>query len=510
MTQPAPTEATSGKRPGLFQNWLSLLGFIVAAGSFFAVICLISIDFFSRFSNPYMGILTYFVAPIFLFIGILLVVAGIVLERRRLRQRKDMFAGLFPIIDLNRPLHRKVLGSFVGFASVFFLVTAILSYRSYHFTESVQFCGQTCHTVMKPEFTAYQNSPHARVTCVQCHIGPGATWFVRSKLSGSYQVYATMADNYPRPIPTPVKNLRPAQETCEQCHWPQKFYGSVERVNQHYMADETNTPWTVNLLMKVGGGDPSFGPIGGIHWHMNIANKVEYIATDEARQKVAWIRFTDTQGNVSIYRDSAQPLTPEQIAASPLRRMDCIDCHNRPTHIYNSPDRAISLAMSTGRIDPAIPLIKKQAIQVLTREYKTTDEALNAIEEQLNAYYQTQRVRFAQQHPESIKKAITEVQKIYSSNFFPEMKVNWRTYPNNIGHTIFPGCFRCHDGKHANEEGKPISHDCNACHTILTQGNGLKATQLSPQGLEFEHPTDIGDIWKEMNCFDCHNGALVQ
>ena len=510
MADTAPVDRPSTKRPGLVQNWLSLLGFIVAAGSFFAVVCLIAIDFFSRFSNPYMGILTYFVAPVFLFLGIFLVVAGIVWERRRLHQRAEIVGGLFPIIDLNRPWHRKLLGSLVGFAAIFFLVTAVSSYRSYHFTESVQFCGQTCHAVMNPEFTAYQNSPHARVTCTQCHIGPGATWFVRSKLSGSYQVYATLVGNYPRPIPTPVKNLRPAQETCEQCHWPQKFYGSVERVNQHYLADETNTPWTVSLLMKVGGGDPTFGPIGGIHWHMNIANKVEYIATDEARQKIAWIRFTDTKGNVTIYRDSAQPLTPEQIAAGPLRRMDCIDCHNRPTHIYNSPNRAVNLAMSTGRIDPAIPFIKKQAVQALTKEYKTTDEALGAIDDQLNTYYRSQQEGFVQQHPETIQTAIAEVQKVYRNNFFPEMKVNWRTYPNNIGHTIFPGCFRCHDGKHVSEEGKPISHDCNACHTILGQGNGTKLTQLSPQGLAFEHPADIGDIWKEMNCFECHNGALVQ
>ena len=176
---------------------------------------------------------------------------------------------------------------------VFLMFTALGSYRTYEFTESVQFCGQTCHAVMKPEYTAYQNSSHARVACVQCHIGPGATWFVKSKLSGSYQVYATLFHKYPRPIPTPVQNLRPAQETCEQCHWPQKFYGAVEKVRTHFMSDEKNSPWTVEMLLKVGGGDPTHGPVGGIHWHMNVANKVEYIATDEARQIIPWVRITD-------------------------------------------------------------------------------------------------------------------------------------------------------------------------------------------------------------------------
>lgn len=502
MTELNQKSPEVSRRPSLLQNWLSAAGLIVAGGSLFAVVCLMAMDFFAPFGNPYMGILTYMVAPAFLVTGLALVFLGVALERR-LVQRTQGALTLFPIIDLNRAGHRKALATLTAGGTVFLLLTAIGSYRSYHFTESVQFCGQTCHTVMQPEFTAYQHSPHARVDCVQCHIGPGAGWFVKSKLSGSYQVYSVAANKFPRPIPTPIHNLRPAQDTCEQCHWPQKFYGSVERVNRHFLADATNTPWTVRLLMKVGGGDPTFGPVGGIHFHMNISRKVEYIATDVARQKIPWVRVTDAAGKVTVYQTTESPLKPEQMAAASPRRMDCIDCHNRPAHNYNAPNRAVNISMGTGRIDPALPFIKKIAVELLIAEYKTTDEAKKKIAATLHEKY----AKFADQA--MVERAATELQHLYETNFFPEMKVSWQAYPNNIGHTVFPGCYRCHDGKHQSAEGQTISHNCNSCHTILAQGRGPQLETLSATGLTFEHPVDINDLWKEMNCAECHTGALA-
>jgi hypothetical protein len=369
----------------------------------------------------------------------------------------------------------------------------------------VTFCGQTCHQIMKPEFTAYQESPHARVSCVECHIGPGATWFVKSKLSGAYQVYATLANTYPRPIPVPIQNLRPAQETCEQCHWPRKFYGAAERVLNHYLSDEKNSPWTIRMLIKIGGGDPTFGPVGGIHWHMNIANKIEYVATDKQRQVIPWVRMTDgTTGQVTVYQLTDNALKPEQLNGTQLRVMDCIDCHNRPTHIFNSPVRSVELAISTGRIDKSIPYIKEQVVQALTQNYKTTDEALRTIAEKLQTYYETKQAAFAQGQSRLLTQAISEAQTIYSHNFFPNMKVNWSVYADNIGHKDFPGCFRCHDGKHASESGQIISNDCNSCHTIIAQGSGQNPASISPAGLEFEHPVEIGNAWKETPCTACH------
>jgi hypothetical protein len=455
-------------------------------------------------TSPYMGILTYLVAPAFLVAGLLLVVIGVGWEWRRRHHLAPGEVPRHPRIDFNLPRHRRIFITVSVVTFVFLLMTALGSYRTYHFTESVQFCGTTCHKLMIPEYTAYKNSPHARVTCVQCHIGEGAEWFVKAKVSGSYQVYATLANKYPRPIPTPVHNLRPAQDTCEACHWPQKFYGNAERVNQHYMADDANSPLTIRLLMKIGGGDPTHGQVGGIHWHMNTGNKVEYIASDEARQVIPWIRVTDRAGKVTIFETSDKPLKPEQVAAATPRRMDCIDCHNRPAHNYQPPAKSVNISMMTGRISTNLPAIKKNAVEVLTSLYDSTPEAMEKISAKLNEKYKSHGDQ------KLVKEAVDEVKAIYSQNFFPEMKVQWRAYPSNLGHTIFPGCYRCHDGKHKSRDGQMISHDCRSCHIILSQGRGSQLSTLSPQGLEFEHPVDIGDLWKETNCAECHSGALAQ
>ncbi len=497
-------EVKSRAIPSLISNWLSISGIVLAASSFFAVACLVAIDMFRGFHNPYMGILTYIIAPVFLVAGLVLILIGVLWERRRRRRLKPGEIPAYPRIDFNLPRERFAFTAVVVVTFIFLLSTALGSYRTYEFTESVTFCGETCHNIMTPEFTAYQQSPHARVACVQCHIGPGASWFVKSKLSGAYQVYATIADTYPRPIPVPIENLRPAQQTCEQCHWPRKFYGAAERVIHHYLSDEKNSPWTIRMLLKIGGGDPTFGPVGGIHWHMNIANKIEYIASDEKRQVIPWVRVTDANGKTTVYQSKENPLKPEQVAAAHPRVMDCIDCHNRPTHIFNSPAGAVDLAISTGRIDEKIPFIKKESIAALTKNYQTTGQALRGIAATLTTYYRAQQQAFAKANPSALEQAIAEVQTIYTHNFFPAMKVNWSVYADNIGHKEFPGCFRCHDGMHADRNGRTITNDCQTCHTIIAQGPG---ENLPSTSLEFKHPVDIGDAWKQMQCTVCHSGG---
>jgi len=269
-----------------FRNWISLSGFVVSLGAAFAFLLLFGIDQFAHGGNPYMGILAYLVAPGFFFLGLTLVGFGWWFDRLQEKRGIDGARALSLHIDLSRSDHRRNFTFFLSCATVFLLLSAFGSYRTYHLTESVQFCGQVCHAVMEPEFVTYQHSPHARVACVECHIGSGATWYVKSKLSGAYQVYATLADKFPRPIPTPVANLRPAQDTCERCHWPEKFSGDRVKVYNHFLSDEENTPYSVRLELKVGGGSPAHGPVGGIHWHMSVANKVEYIATDAKRQEI--------------------------------------------------------------------------------------------------------------------------------------------------------------------------------------------------------------------------------
>jgi nitrate/TMAO reductase-like tetraheme cytochrome c subunit len=487
-----PPTPSPARRTSVFRNWLSLSGLVIITGSVFSFTLLFLLDAFAHYANPYVGILTYLVAPGFFVIGLVFVGFGAFLRHRQIVK----YAGPFPPIriDLSRARDRRFFGFFLLGAVVFLLVSAIGSYQSYHYTESVQFCGQACHGVMKPEFVTYSHSPHARVPCAECHIGKGATWYVRSKLSGSYQVYAVAANKYPRPIPTPVKNLRPAQETCEECHWPKKFVGNVEHTYNYFLGDETNTPFTVRLLMKVGGADSSHGPEGGIHWHMNVANKIEYIASDETRQKIPWVRMTDPQGVITEFR---MPRFTNSVNEASIRRMDCMDCHNRPAHRYETPNSAINLAMALGNIDRSLPYVKTNALFALTRSYSNETSALEGIATILaNRYADDPRVR----------PTIKAVQQIYKDNFFPEMKASWKAYPDNIGHKDWPGCFRCHDGMHKTADGRRSinASDCNTCHTILSQGSGKELELLTPNGQKFKHPGDEVDG----ACNDCHTGGL--
>lgn len=477
-------------RPSLLRNWMSLIGLVLVIGALFSFLQLFILDTVAHFSNPYISILTWMVVPAFLILGLLLTIVGELRERRRRKGAESLMATVQ--IDLSRPRDRRIMAIFLVGTVLFLLLSAVGSYNSYQFTESVQFCGETCHTVMKPELTAHALGPHARVACAECHIGPGASWFVRSKLSGSYQIYATLFNKYPRPIPTPIKNLRPARETCEQCHWPRQFVGNLDQTFHFFEEDASNTPFSVRMILKVGGSNPLRGPVSGIHWHTSVSNRVDYFAADPARQKIPWVRMTDAEGVVTIYRT---PNFTNDVNPNQTREMDCIDCHNRPSHKFMSPDSAVNLALSLGQIDRTLPWIKTNAVYALTRPYRNDTEAREGIATLLDERYP---------NDPRINQVIPVVQRIYADNFFPEMKSDWKAYPDNIGHMLWPGCFRCHDGNHKSADGKVITASCNACHTILAQGSGAELNELTPAGQEFKHP---GGDFEGLSCSDCHTGG---
>lgn len=475
------------------RNWLSFAGGVLAVSAFFAFLLLCAIDLFSHNGNPYMGILAYVIAPGFLFLGLGMLVAGVWFERRHAKRGAAAMPSVLHV-DLTRPADRRKLQIFVVCSGIFLLCTAIGSYQSYHVSESVTFCGQTCHGPMKPEFTAYQNSSHAHVDCVACHVGHGAEAFVKAKMNGVHQLVGVMTGEYQHPIKTPIRNLRPARETCEECHWPKKFTANLDRTYQHYLADETNTPFAVRISLKVGGSDPAHGPVGGIHWHVSQDNKIEYLATDDRRQVIPWVRVTNPQGVVTEYRS---PKFTNDIDGYEIRTMDCLDCHNRPSHRFSSPNDALDLAISIGKIDRSLPWVKSNAVAVLTRPYKTEAEARQQIDASLRAAYSGNPKADA---------LVKEVQTIYSQNFFPEMKADWRAYPENIGHKNWPGCFRCHDGTHKSADSKkkiPAS-DCSSCHSILAQGDGVQLEKLNAKGNTFVH---IDAEYENFDCNSCHTGA---
>ena len=316
------------------------------------------------------------------------------------------------------------------------------------------------------------------------------------------QLYSLAFDQYSRPIHTPVENMRAANETCGKCHWTEKYYGEQLRVFNHYGYDENNSLNQTRMLVKVGGGSPSHGQTGGIHWHMNLSNEVKFISGDDRRQNIQWVSMKDAGGNTVEYFAKDANLSPDQIEKAAKRKMDCIDCHNRPTHIYLSPNQAVDQAFDAKRIDVSLPFIKAKSVEILSGEYATNDEAVNAIAAKLPEYYKTTYPEIFASKKAAIDSAVAEIQNIYRTYFFPEMKTDWRAHPNNIGHFTAQGCFRCHNGELTSKQGKPISNDCAICHITLDQTFAGKTT--SPADGRFQHPLNLGEVGK-YQCAGCHS-----
>jgi hypothetical protein len=489
--------------PGMFRNLISLTGISVVIASLAGILFLFIAEITGTRDKPYLGIFAYILFPAVMMTGIAMIIVGMLVERRRRHRSASLEYSAYPKLDLNNPVERRKVKIFVVVTFLFLFVSAFGSYRAYEYTESVAFCGQLCHVPMNPEFVAFSAAPHSRIHCVDCHVGSGADWYVRAKVSGARQLFGVVFDKYQRPIPTPIHNLRPARDTCEQCHWPEKFFGMQLKVFNRYGYDERNTLHQARMLIKTGGGSPSAGPVAGIHWHMNIANEILYAWSDEQRQVIPWVRLKDRNGNVEEYVLREAQLSDQQIEALPKRQMDCVDCHNRPTHIYHPPDSSVDEAFVAGKLDTSLPYLKRQAVDVLSGAFGSTDEALKTIAIGLEDYYRTNHPDVFASKRDSLQAAIAEIQRIYQTNFFPEMKVDWQTHPNNIGHYYSQGCFRCHDGKHVSKAGKIIRSECNICHETLDQKAG--EITINGKGGAFEHPGFFGDITK-YKCTDCHTG----
>jgi len=504
MTEDQAGKGTRNKLPSVFYNTISIVGGGLAALSLGLIIFLTVLEALAEEHRPYMGIIAFIILPIFLLAGVALFIIGAVRERRR-RSRGESSINRLLRIDLNDPRQLRATILFTVGGILLLVMSGMSSYKVYEYTDSNKFCGTTCHQVMQPEYTAYNVSPHARVDCVKCHIGPGAAWFARAKLSGAYQVYATLLNKYPRPIQTPIKNLRPSRDTCEQCHWPAHFYNEKLVVHDYFGSEEDNPHWRLHLLMKIGGGHEDFGPAQGIHWHMNINNEIHYIATDEKRLEIPWIKSVSSDGTEKIFRNTEIDISDEELATHEMRQMDCIDCHNRPTHHYNPPSKLVNRALALGQIDVTLPALKETLVELLDdADYETTPEATEAIASGLRAFYADDYPEISQSRAADIEQAVSVGQQLFQTNIFPEMKVSWRNFPDHIGHLYSPGCFRCHDGLHETEDGEVLTRDCNVCHTIVAQELKSHEKFVSLESVAYQHPVDIDEEWKETSCSDCH------
>ncbi len=466
------------------RNLVMLAGVAFATVAGVLILSFLVLDLFGFHGGPYIGILVFGVVPVLLVLGLILIPIGKFLQWRRQRIAKERGteepARL--VIDFAKPYVRWVLAFVVVMTGVNMALLAGGTYKVVEVMESTEFCGATCH-VMKPEITVYSRSPHARVPCVSCHIGPGASWFVKSKLSGLRQVFAVAFGNYPRPIATPVHDLRPARETCEQCHWPKRFTSDRLRILTSFTDTEKTAARKTVLLMKIGG--EKSGKAVGIHWHVAPENHVRYLA-DPKRLKVAEIDLTDAAGTVKQHFK----LAPDAAAKTPSagfewREMDCVDCHNRPTHVYGEPVEEIDAALLAERIDQDLPFIRREAVRIVQGNYASHEAASAEIPVALRAFYEKTYPDIAKTRADAIKRSGDAIAAVFNQNVFPEMKIAWGTYPSFANHHNDSGCFRCHNPDLVDDKGKKMEQECDGmCHTPLaTESN-------KPEILDILYPSD--------------------
>lgn len=445
----------------LTRHPLGLIGAGLTTASAMLILALLGVELLGFHPGPYIGILVFGILPAVFLLGLVLMPLGLWRERRR--QRLAALAGApppaFPVIDLNLERTRARFLLFLGATVLNLVILALATFKAVEVMESTPFCGTTCHQVMEPEFTAHQRSPHARVGCVSCHIGPGADWFVKSKLSGSWQVVSVALNLYPRPIPTPVANLRPARETCEQCHWPASFVGDRLQVRTHFSPDQANTETKSVLLLRVGGIQGRTSQ--GIHWHVDPKVQIRYRA-DKLRQKIGDVEMRVEGKPAKVFRSAAAGEGLED-----WRVMDCVDCHNRPTHIYQLPGPGIDAAIREGKIDRSLPYIKREGLAALQAVYTSKEAARLGIQRRLLEFYSRPLPAFPAPSAAAVESAAAALFEVWRVNVFPHMKVTWGTYPDHLGHAGDGGCFRCHDEEHATAGGEKISQDCNLCHNLL-------------------------------------------
>ena len=457
---------------GIARSRISLIGAMMVTVIFPFLFGALVYDGIWGIKNTYASAAIYMLlGPAFMG-GLVLVFLGLFFRKGRREVHLftlEYLRGYFT--DPTKFKHMRRLVFFAVFLTcVNIVVFGMLAYRSYNFMESVGFCGQFCHKVMNPEYSAYKRSPHSNVACVECHIGSGATWFVKSKISGARQLFAVTFDTYSRPIPDPVENLRPARDTCEECHRPEKFTGDKLVIKDNFKPDKDNTEVKTVLLMKVGtAGDRAVSP-HGIHWHVAPGNKIVYYTTQRNRMVIPKVVLYTKDGTKTVFETpNAEKELKKAGNKVEKRVMDCLDCHNRPTHIFLGASDALNNQFIKGHLPKNLPYLKKEGMAVIKPKYASQAQADKAIATKLTAWYTQNYPDLVKKQPALLAEAIKGVQTAYDQNVFPKMNIQWGTYTSHLGHESDLGCWRCHDDEHVSKGGKSIPMDCDTCHNILAQ-----------------------------------------
>jgi hypothetical protein len=427
---------------GIVDNKIAFCGTVITLILFPILILYAVLDGMHLIENPVLDFIVYGGLTWVFALGHLMVFSGLFILKN------DKIATLFTSDEFKiqpsksgrfRGANTFVL--FIVFITLFnIVVISVSSYNGFHYSESVDFCARLCHSVMTPEFTAYQNSPHSRVECVECHIGSGASWFARSKLSGMKQLIAVVRDTYSKPIETPIHGLRPASDTCEECHRPELFHGDRLRIKDRFMEDEANTRTQTVMLMKVGSGDYRGLKAQGSHWHVASSSVITYVHSDAGYNAITEVRVSDSKGVKEIFEAKQAEHSGTTLA---VRTFDCLDCHNRPTHIYLWPDEALDQKLAAGTIPVDLPYVKKKGMELITPDYASRDEAVEIIAREMHTWYRSQYAGLVEDDPIMLERAIAGVTEAYLENVFPDMNIGYGTYENRLGHRSDNGSAIC-------------------------------------------------------------------
>ena len=448
----------TGRRASLVRHPVALAGVLLATAGGVAFAALLVAELAGLFDNPYAGLVVFVVVPTIVVIALLLIPMGMWLEHRRLRHHPEAAREWF-VIDFRSAVTRRRAITVLALTAVNVTIVLIAGYGSLHHMESPSFCGQTCHTPMAPQFTAWHDAPHSKVACVQCHVGEGARAVVHSKLNGVRQLFHVTTGSYPRPIPRVVQDMPQAQRVCGACHWAGKGFGDVVRIKREYADDESNTETATILQLFVGG--PDLPSISGraIHWHADPQVQVEYVSVDAEREIIPYVKVTNAQGEVREYM--AEGASPDDVANGQRHTMDCMDCHNVVAHrIATTPEQAVDREIAAGRIPRELPFIRREGVRLLKASHASADQAVRTIDDELKRFYAS----VASGPDDAVTDAVTSLQNIYQRSVFPDMNVTFGTYPDNLGHMASSGCFRCHDDSHKASDGATINADCEYCH----------------------------------------------
>lgn len=451
---------------GLATNWVGSLGIALTTAAFVLFLVVEFLRVLGIVTGSYSGLVTYMSLPLIFVVGLLLIPIG----WRRYRKSSGLTTDE---LLRERFTAGEVAGGVLG-SRVFQLAAGLTlvnlvflgggTARMLHFMEEPKFCGTACHGVMGPEWTTYQESPHAHVRCVDCHVGEGFEALVDSKINGLWQIASASLHLYEKPIPTPVHQLRPARETCEKCHWPEKFYGErITRLTRHAF-DRESTPSYTTLSLKVGSGAGESR--GQIHWHVAPDNAVRYASVDDRREKIIWVEAKQSDGTWRRFENKR--LSGRAEPGDAVRTMDCVDCHNRATHIYEDPEKAVDERITAGLIDIRLPFVKQQALAALTVDYPDEEAAMTGIENRIRGFYSRNHMRETMGLQQALDSTVAALQAAYRRNIHHGMDVEWGSYPTHLGHGGNGGCFRCHSRDMVDEAGEAVSSDCTLCHSILS------------------------------------------